>query len=60
MDEARSYEFDQFALLQIRKGFPHIGAKHLGIAIVLFSQRLDNPTHCSSIAAGNNLLSGFV
>ena len=38
----------------------HIGAKHFRIGIVLFSQRLDNRSHCSSIAARNNLLSCFV
>jgi hypothetical protein len=46
--------------LQNCKGFPHIGGKHFNIDIVFFGQRLDNLAHCSSIAAGKNVLSGFV
>ena len=51
---------DQLASLQIAERFPHIGAKHFRIDLVLFSQRSDNLTYCSSIAASNNVLSCVV
>src|SRR5882757_2870700 len=60
MDGEWSCKFDQLPSLQIRKGFLHIGAKHLSIDVILFSQRVDNLTHRSSIAAANNVLRGFV
>lgn len=60
MDGGRSFEFDQLVPLQIRQGFPNVGAEHFRIDIVFFGQSLDDFAHRPSIAVGKNFLGRLV
>jgi hypothetical protein len=56
----RSFEFDQFAVMQFGKRFPYVGGKHLRLDIVFFGQYPDDFGHGSSIAPANDSLSSLV
>jgi hypothetical protein len=56
----RSFEFDQFAVMQIGKRFPYVSGKHFSLDIVFLGQRVDDLGHASSIAPANDSLSSLV
>ena len=60
MDAALSFEFDQFALLQIRERIAYICGERVRVRLVFFGQFANDLAQCSSVAAGKNFVRGFV
>ena len=60
MAAALSFEFDQFALLQIRECIVHIGSERVRVCLVFFRQFANDLTQCSSVATGKDFVRGFV